>query len=204
MYAQKDWAFGDGAPVEHAFVTSLEYPYALQKLLYLTNPASYIEKLWNVTNISKSKSDTNQTIDSTTGKRAVNTNYYVHAETDTSNTRYLRSGIQNFISEYIISQGGTIKTSFGDVIRNLQANLMYRCAGFIDSTKLKIESEAYDSTSKSTSIIIPPEDINVTLYTGASVEECSYSAFIVQVVDGGYKIYGYDVINPYFLSRIHI
>ena len=198
VYAQKDWAFGDGAPVEHAFVTSLEYPYALQKLLYLTNPASYIEKLWNVTNISKSKSDTNQTIDSTTGKRAVNTNYYVHTETDTSNTRYLRSGIQNFISEYIISQGGTIKTSFGDVIRNLQANLMYRCAGFIDSTKLKIESEAYDSTSKSTSIIIPPEDINVTLYTGASVEECSYSAFIVQVVDGGYKIYGYDVINPYF------
>ena len=135
------------------FLTSLEYPYALQQVLYLTNPASYIEKLWNVNNISKSKSDTNQTIDSTTGKRAVNTNYYVHTETDTNNTRYLRSGTQNFISDYIISQGGTIKTTFGDVIRNIQSNLMYRCAGFIDSTKLKIESEAYDSTSKSTSTV---------------------------------------------------
>lgn len=198
FYAQQDWKFGDGAPVEHAYVKSLDYPYALQKLLYLTNPASYIEKLWNVNNVTKSKSDINQTIDTTTGKRFVNNNYYVHAETDTAGTRYLRSGIQNFISDYIINQGSTITTTFGDVVRNLQANLMYRCAGFIDTTKLTIESEAYDSTSKSTSIVIPNEDINVTLYTGASIEEASYSAIIVQVVDGGYKVFGYDVVNPYF------
>ena len=196
--AQKNWTFGDGAPVEHAYVTSLEYPFAIQKLLYLTNPGLYVEKLWNVNSISKSNSDENQTIDKLTGKRFVNNNYYVHAETDTAGTRYLRSGIQNFISDYIINQGSTIKTTFGDVVRNIQANLMYRCAGFIDSTKLKIESEAYDSTSKSTSITIPPEDINVNLYTGASVEECSYSAFITQTVDGGFKIYGYDITNPYF------
>lgn len=196
--SQQNWQFGDGAPVEHAFMTSLDYSYAIQKLLYLTNPGSYVEQLWNVANLTNSKSDPDQKIDSITGKRLTNKNYYVHTEVDANNVRYLRSGIQNFISDYIIYKGNQISISFGNVIRNLQANLMYRCAGFIDSTKLQIESEAYDSTSRSTSIIIPPEDINLNLYQGASIEEASYSAVIVQVVDGGYKVYGYDITNPYF------
>ena len=75
---------------------------------------------------------------------------------------------------------------------------MYRCAGFIDSSKLQIESEAYDSTSQSTSIIVPPEDVSVNLYTGGSIQEASYSAMIVQNTSKGYKIYGYDITNPYF------
>ena len=196
--SQADWKFGDGAPVEHAFYTSLVYPYVIQKLLYLTNPGLYVEQLWNVQNIESSKSDTNQTIDTSTGKRSNNTDYYVHTETDSSNTRYIRSGIQNFISDYVISKGNPINTAFGNVIRNIQSNLMYRCAGFIDSNKLQIESEAYDSTSQSTSIIVPPEDVSVNLYTGGSIQEASYSAMIVQNTSKGYKIYGYDITNPYF------
>lgn len=198
--AQQDWKFGDGAPVEHAYLTSCAYPYAVQQLLYLTNPGLYIEQLWNINNIDNALSDVKQLIDKTTGKRPTNKNYYVHTETDTNNVRYLRSGIQNFISDYVIFKGNQVGLTFGEVIRNIQANLMYRCAGFIDPTKLQIESEAYDSTSKSTNIIIPPEDINLTLYQGASIQEASYSAVIVQVVEGGYKIYGYDITNPYFVT----
>ena len=196
--SQADWKFGDGAPVEHAFITSTAYPYALQQLMYLTNPASYVERLWNINNISTSKSDPTQTIDLETGRRSTNQNYYVHTEVDANQKRYLRAGIQNFISDYVIYQGNAVATTFGDVIRNMQANLMYRCAGFIDSTKLKIESEAYDSTSKSTNIIIPPEDINLTLYQGASIQEAVYTAAIVELTANGYKIYGYDTSNPYF------
>ena len=196
--SQADWEFGDGAPVEHAFYTSLVYPYAIQKILYLTNPGLYVEQLWNVQNIEASKSDSNQTIDTSTGKRPNNVNYYVHAETDSNNVRYSRSGVQNFISDYVINKGNSVNVAFGNIIRNIQANLMYRCAGFIDSSKLQIESEAYDSTSQSTSIIIPPEDITINLYTGASVQEAAYSAMIVQNTSKGYKIYGYDIINPYF------
>jgi len=196
--AQKNWKFGDGAPVEHAFVTSIVYPYAVQQLLYLTNPGLYVEQLWDIHSNTNTKSNDNQSIDVATGKRPTNKNYYVHTELDKSSTRHLRSGIQNFISDYIIFQGNTVASTFGNVIRNIQANLMYRCAGYIDTTKLKIESEAYDSTSRSTNIIIPPEDTNINLYTGASIQEAAYSAVIVQVVDGGYKVYGYDTTNPYF------
>ena len=196
--SQAGWKFGDGAPVEHAFVTSTAYSYALQQLMYLTNPVSYMDKLWEVDNIQKAFIDKNQTIDKTSGRRPVNNNYYVHAETDSNNTRYYRSGIQNFISDYVIYQGNQVGIAFGDIIRNMQTNLMYRCAGFIDSTKLKIESEAYDSTSKSTNIIIPPEDINLNLYQGSSIQEAVYSACIVELTENGYKIYGYDTTNPYF------
>ncbi len=198
--SQADWDYGDGAPVEHAFYTSLVYPYAIQRLLYLTNPGLYIEQLWNVQDIESSKSDVNQTIDTSTGKRPNNIDYYVHTETDANNVRYSRSGVQNFISDYVVDKGNQVSTAFGNVIRNIQANLMYRCAGFIDSTKLQVESEAYDSTSQSTSIIVPPEDITVNLYTGSSVQEAAYSAIIIQNTSKGFKLYGYDITNPYFTT----
>ena len=37
--------------------------------------------------------------------------------------------------------GNNVNVFFGDIIRNIQPNLMYRCAGFIDTTKLQIESK---------------------------------------------------------------
>ena len=194
--SQHTWLFGDGAPVENAFHRSLTYDYALQKLLYLTNPGSYVEKLWNVHTITSAKSDVNQLIDTTTGKRPSNKNYLVHTAVDDAGTRSFRSGVQNFISDYVISTGNSVNIFFGDIIRNIQPNLMYRCAGFIDTTKLQIESEAYDSTSKSTSIIIPDEDINVNLYTGSSIQEQVYSALIVELTTQGYKVYGYNTTQP--------
>ena len=196
--AQREWSYGDGAPVENAFHISVAYQFAMQKLLHLTQPGLYVDLFWDSNNVIRSSVDKNQIIDISTGKRPTNLNYYVHSETDTSNTRYIRSGIQNFIVEYLTYYSKSITTSFGDVIRNLQTNLSYRCAGFVDSTTLEIESEAYDSTSKSTSIIVPSEDINVSLHTGGSIQEVAYSGIIVQVVDQGYKIYGYDIVNPYF------
>ena len=45
--------------------------------MYLTNPASYVERLWNINNISTSKSDPSQTIDLETGRRSTNQNYYI-------------------------------------------------------------------------------------------------------------------------------
>ena len=196
--SQIDWEFGDGAPVENAFYTSSVYQYAIQKLLYLTTPGSYIDLLWDSNNILKSSADNKQIIDLTTGKRSNNTNYYVHTETDNNQKTYYRSGVQNFIVEYLNYKGKSITSSFGNVVRNLQTNLTYRCAGFIDSQTLQVESEAYDSTSNATSITVPAEDISVSLHTGGSIQESVYGGVVVQAVEGGYKLFGYDIVNPYF------
>ena len=196
--SQLEWKFGDGAPVENAFYISSTYQYAIQKILYLTQPGSYIDLLWDSNNIFRSKADSSQVIDTTTGKRLSNSNYHVHSETDKNQITYYRAGIQNFIVEHLNYIGKDITKSFGNVIRNLQTNLAYRCAGFLDKATLEIESEAYDSTSNATSITVPSEDINVSLHTGGSIQETAYSGFIVQVVEQGYKIFGYDIVHPYF------
>jgi hypothetical protein len=196
--SQLDWKFGDGAPVENAFYTSSTYQYAIQKLLYLTTPGSYVDLLWDSNSLIKSKADNNQIIDSTSGKRSNNTDYYVHSETDSNQTTYYKAGVQNFIVDYLTYKGKPIKSSFGNVVRNLQTNLTYRCAGFIDKSTLQVESEAYDSTSNATSITVPTEDVNVSLHTGGSIQEAAYSGVVVQAVEGGYKLFGYDIVNPYF------
>ena len=104
----------------------------------------------------------------------------MHTETDESSVRYLRSGVQNFIRITYYPKATQVGTTFGDVIKNIQANLMYR-AGFIDTPKLQIESEAYDQSRSSTNIIIPSKISYVTLYSGASISkkhlqcsDCSY------------------------------
>ena len=196
--SQLDWKFGDGAPVENAFVISPVYQYAIQKILYLTAPGLYIDLLWNSNDIVKSSADATQIIDSVSGKRPNNKNYYVHRETDTNSVTYNRAGVQNFLVEHLYYTGTSVTGSFGNVVRNLQTNLSYRCAGFIDSSTLTIESQAYDSVSNSTSIVIPTEDINISLHTGGSINEVAYSGFIVQVVEQGYKVFGYDIVHPYF------
>ena len=198
LNAQSEWKFGDGAPVENAFMLSSTYQYALQKVLYLTSPGLYVDLLWNSNDIIKSKADPTQVIDSATGKRPNNKDYYIHRETDTNGVTYNRAGIQNFIVEHLNYTGKSVTNAFGNVIRNLQTNLSYRCAGFIDRTTLQVESQAYDSTSNSTSIMIPNEDVNITLHTGGSIQEAAYSGFIVQVVEQGYKVFGYDIVHPYF------
>ena len=87
----------------------------------------------------KTQSDVTQTIDTLQQvKDPNNVNYYVHAETDSNNVRYSRSGVQNFISDYVINKGNSVNVAFGNIIRNIQANLMYRCAGFIDHTNYKL------------------------------------------------------------------
>ena len=200
--SQLDWEFGDGAPVENAFYTSSSYQYAIQKILYLTTPGSYVDLLWDSNKLTRSNADNNQIIDSSTGKRSNNKDYYVHTETDSSNITHYKAGVQNFLVEYLNYKGKPITESFGNVIRNLQTNLTYRCAGFIDASTLQVESEAYDSTSNATSITVPNEDINITLHTGGSVQEASYSGVVVQAVEGGYKLFGYDIVHPYFNTLV--
>ena len=49
---------------------------------------------------------------------------------------------------------------------------------------------------------LPAEDINITLHTGGSVQEASYSGVVVQAVEGGYKLFGYDIVHPYFNTLV--
>jgi hypothetical protein len=45
--------------------------------------------------------------------------------------------------------------------------------------------------------LLPPESYNLLLYKNQPFE-IVYSSVIVQIVEGGYAVYGYSITNPYF------
>jgi hypothetical protein len=47
-------------------------------------------------------------------------------------------------------------------------------------------------------LLLPDESYNLLLYKNQPFERTVYSSVIVQVVDGGYAVYGYSITTPYF------
>jgi hypothetical protein len=71
-------------------------------------------------------------------------------------------------------------------------------ASFTDKQYLKIFTEKSSPNSQNGSLLIPPESYNLMLYKNQPFNRINYSAVIVEVVDGGYSVYGYSSTNPYF------
>jgi hypothetical protein len=69
---------------------------------------------------------------------------------------------------------------------------------FTDKQYLKIYTEKSSPNSLNSSLLLPDESYNLLLYKNQPFERIVYSSVIVQVVDGGYAVYGYSITNPYF------
>ena len=205
--ASKNWEFGEWGPVETVWRKSREYNYVLAILLFLTKPAKFVEYNWDNQAIDYIYLDNNnnrkQLIHRTDFKRGQNKYQVIHDEPEKNIEIYANSnnyksfngyvrrlGIQQFISNYLLSRGIDIETKFADYVRGLGVSLGNKMAGFIDSENFVVESESFGK--------IPNENVKTILYKGNYIKETVYSGVIVERVKNGYKIYGYDLINPYF------
>jgi hypothetical protein len=58
--------------------------------------------------------------------------------------------------------------------------------------------EKSSPNSENSSLLIPEESYNLLLYKNQPFNRINYSAVIVEVVEGGYTVYGYNSQDPYF------
>lgn len=218
----KDWTYGDGAPVEQAWMSTTSYTFSVQEFLYLMKPAAFGQLLWDTYGTERSPG----TIDITgidgpvlsnqnwqyvqndiyendnplfSWTRLRNADQVVHAETIDGEVN-IRLGYQRWISDRILFLNMDVSDTFGQKIRTLDVNLANKFAGFTnkDTTNAYIESST-PGTSVS-NLIIPSNNFEVVLHKSPSVETYSYSGVIIRALaDGTFVVYGYDLLNSEFI-----
>jgi hypothetical protein len=185
-----NFKFGDISPVENSWRKSSDYPFAIMIALSVTNPFEFL-----IENFDKNLLVTNklgQTVSNTTNDFITidDLQYPVVGETITS-------GIINYVTDYVKSMGVS-----SDIIRrklnNIDVNLSSRLSGFVEKTQQRYILDSKNPSSKSSSIFIPQENYNIIFDVSIPIKTLSYSGIIVEKSNRGFKVFGYNTINPIF------
>jgi hypothetical protein len=186
----KSWQVGDGGPVEASWWMSSSYPFAVMRLLILTRPAEFFS-LFADRDLYKYSAEFDQYL--------YNGRYRLQPQ----NIEVYGNGVSkasyiDWIVDYNQQLGINSTDELTTDLANLDVRLCYRAASFIAQQNLAMYLEKSSPNSQNSSLLIPPESYNLLLYKNQPFNKINYSAVIVEVVDGGYSVYGYSSTDPYF------
>lgn len=217
----EDWIYGDGSPVEQAWMSTSAYRFNIQEFLYLMRPGPYGELMWDTigtelspgmitvpTSAEPVMSDRNwQYIqnDSYTAAdqffnwmRPKNKNQIVHAEVVDGVTE-IRFGYQRWISDRIMFLGKNVGDTFGQKIRTLDVNLANKLAGFTNKDTTNTYIESVTPGVATSSLIIPSTNFDVFLHKSPPINTYAYSGVVIRALDDGtFVVYGYDLLKSEF------
>ena len=209
--ARAAWVFGDGGPVESAWYYSQYYPFVSSMTAYLMKPAAFIEYTWDSlrTEYIYANTPNSQLIYIDTNARRSSNQFYINREIPSalvtgtyvpneSDLNYFASaGFQVWISEYVVSQGLSVTSYVGNLIRGANVQLGHRMAGYINLSNFRALVDSFGQLGFN-SQIVPAENIKNYLYRSTSTGIYFYSGVVVQQVQNGWLVYGYDATNPVF------
>jgi hypothetical protein len=205
------WAVGQYGPVEFAWRTSSEFPYAVQQALALAKPGKYFGSLidtYNYTPLNLLYSLDELSDGTVTGSEQYltrTTNHHITQDAIdfngdiTAGSVYRGAGYLNWIADYLTNLGINPANYLLPLIRKFQVNLGYKAAGFTDQAYLEVLAEQVSPTSTNASVLIPSENYQVYLNeTPVPVNKIIYSAVIVEKTTNGYTVRGYNLFNSFF------
>ena len=187
---QKSWTAGDGSPVESSWWNSSAYPFAVMRVLALTRPAKFYS-LFADRDLYKYSSEFNQYL--------YNNRYRLDANgiqvygNGTSKASFI-----DWIVDYNRQTGIDSTTALEADLASIDVRLCYRLASFSDKQYIKIYTEKSSPNSVNSTLLIPDESYDLLLYKNQPFDRVIYSSVIVQMVEGGYAVFGYSNAQPYF------
>jgi hypothetical protein len=187
---QKSWAPGDGSPVEASWWNSSDYPFAVMRLLALTRPAKFFA-LFADRDLYKYSTEFDQYLYN--GRYRLDANGVQVYGDGTSKASYI-----NWIVDYNRITGTNSTAALEKDLQNLDVRLCYRMASFSDKQYLKIYTEKSSPKSTNSSLQIPPESYQLLVYKNQPFDRLIYSSVVIQVVQGGWAVFGYGTARPFF------
>ncbi len=185
-----DFVLGDVSPVEYAWRSSSEWPFALMTALSLMKPFEFI-----LDNFDRSRTRLNkigQKINTETGIFLSAQDFKVPGVDDVRSV-----GLVQYLVAYIRSRGGD-ERNLKDRIQNIDVKLSSRLSGFVDKAQQKYLLDSKNPASASSSIFVPAENYDIIFNISAPIASVTYSGVVVEKTDRGWIINGYDSIEPYF------
>ena len=187
---QKNWVAGDGGPVEASWWNSSDYPFAVMRLLALTRPAKFFA-LFADRDLYKYNTEFDQYLYN--DRYRLNANDIVVYGNGVSKASYI-----DWIVDYNRVLGKDSTQALEDDLSNIDVRLCYRMASFSDKQYIKLYTEKSSPNSTNTSLLIPDNSYDLLLYKNQPFDRSIYSSVVVQVVEGGWAVFGYSSIRPYF------
>ena len=191
-----NFSVGQQGPVETAWRRSSDYSYALQIALALARPAQYFSTQIDTSRFYKNPTTkqfsdiNNQTLSPMLLK--------INGD-NTTGTTSRTSGYINWIFDYTKNLGIDPVKKFTQYFKHLNMKLAYKVGGFTDKNLLTVSAEQTSPGSTNASVIVPDANYNIHLNKSVPVKTISYSAVIIETVEAGYIVTGYDTANPYFV-----
>jgi hypothetical protein len=182
---QNDFKVGDVSPVENAWYLSSEYPFAVLMSACLLNPFEVVAYAMSKGNFRKNK--IGQLV-------SLATNRFLKSSDIATNTKL---NLFYIVQEFLASQGIS-RDTLVQLINNIEVLLSYRMSGFVDQQQQKFLLDSKTPTSTSSSIFIPQENFDIVFNTSVPIATATYSGVVVEKVNTGFKVIGYDKINATF------
>lgn len=193
--AATSWAVGQLGPVEWAWRTSSDFPFAMQQAVALARPGMYFGQFIDTSRV-RYNSELKQYL--TAENHHIRQADIVFNGDNSSGTIIRSAGYLNWIADYLRNLGISPSTKITTMLTNFNVKLAYKMAGFSDKKYLQILAEQSSPTSTNASIMLPEENYDVVLYKSTPVNKVTYSAVIVEKTTNGYSVRGYDLNSPYF------
>jgi hypothetical protein len=189
---RRSWDLEDGGPVQASWRNSSAYPFAVMRLLALTRPAKFFA-LFADRDLYRYNAEFQQYL------------YNQRYRLDANGVSVYGNGVSkasyiNWIVDYNRQIGLDSTTILEQDLANLDVQLCYRMASYSDKKYIKLLTEKSSPGSNNTSFLIPDESYDLVLYKNQPSARTVYSAVIVQKTPGGYAIFGYSTVRPFFTS----
>lgn len=186
-----NWTIGDQSPAEIAWRRSSFWPFAIQRLLALTQPASYASLMYDPVNMNVNISG--QWTYGSNQNFLTLSEMPIHGENNIAT-----SGYSVFVSEIGQQRTQNYITELRQDLQYVNFNLFHKVGGFVNKNTLQVIIDAYDPTSTDPGAILPNESYSLILNTSNPIRTIGISGIIVQRTSQGYVIRGYDQSYPYF------
>ena len=200
VQAAKGWMYGDLAPVEYAWFSGEQYSFAVSEALFLARPGEYGEQFWDPEHTFTVPAQTLQIVSDRDSeyKRIGNSELYVHGET-VDGIKQVNTGWQVWVSSRLRALGRDLGNDFGQLIRTLDVKLGHKMASFTNKDTLNVFVEGISVASQASNLLVPQENITVSLHTSPPVKEYSYGGVLIRAqADGTYQLFGYDILAGEF------
>jgi hypothetical protein len=181
---------GDISPVEYAWRSSSEWPFALIIAISLLKPFEFIPDNLNRARVKINR--VGQTVSASTNKfMTLSDVSSVNLDND------LISGLLKYVVAYVKSKGSSTQ-ELSNKISNIDVNLSHRISGFANKNQFRYLLDSKNPRSTSGSVFVPPENYDIIFNVSTPISNVTYSGVIVEKTEGGWILSGYDDIAPYF------
>ena len=186
--------FGDSAPVESAWLSSSEYPFALITSWAINSPASLL-----ATGYDRSRQIKNS-IDQIVYKPTMThlkLSDLVFPNTYNDVSKVLTSGVVNYVADYMASNLSSAYTKYKTNLRSIKNMLAFKLGGFTDKSKFKLILDSRTPLNNN-NVFVPEENYQIILNTSSPIRVINYSGVIIELQPAGFIIRGYDKESPAF------